>query len=144
MKPDYTTVFYFPVKSPEGSVTREDIDAIEHLDVWWMYKKYWTEHNPSVTISVKEDEWIEVANWVYDHWEDVGGLSFLPYSDHTYKQAPYQEVDAAGFEQFLREFPQPNRIEWEDLGLFELEDTTVSSSTLACSSGSCELVDIGK
>jgi ribonucleoside-triphosphate reductase len=142
MKPEHTTVFYFPVKSPEGAVTRDEVTAIEHLDLWLMYKKYWTEHNPSVTISVKESEWIEVANWVYDHWEDVGGLAFLPYSDHSYKQAPYQEVDASGFQQFLLEFPQPTRIEWEDLALFEHEDSTTGSSTLACSAGNCELVDI--
>jgi len=142
-KPDVTTVFYFPIKSPEGAVTREDITAIEHLDLWLSYKKYWTEHNPSVTVSVKESEWIEVANWVYDHWEDVGGLSFLPFSDHTYKQAPYQEVDLSGFKQFIHEFPQPSRIDWENLALFEIEDSTTGSQTLACVSGQCELADIG-
>ncbi len=139
-KPNDVTVFYFPVKAPEGSITRNDLSAIDHLNTWLMYKKHWTEHNPSVTISVKENEWIEVANWVYENWEDVGGLSFLPHSDHTYKQAPYQECDETTYRQFLADTPL--KVDWVDLGLYEDDDNTVGSSTMACTSGACELVDL--
>lgn len=140
MKPDNTTVFYFPVKAPEGAVTRNELSAIEHLDIWLAYKRHWTEHNPSVTISVREDEWIEVANWVYEHWEDVGGLSFLPHSDHTYRQAPYQECDITTYRQFLADMPET--IDWSDLEYFEFEDNTTGSGTLACTGSACEVVDL--
>lgn len=141
MDPDNTTVFYFPVKAPDGAITREQLTAVDHLDIWLVYKKNWTEHNPSITVSVKEHEWIEVANWVYENWEDVGGISFLPYSEHTYKQAPYQECDEATYKQFLAD--SPRSLDWGDLPFYEFEDNTAGSQTLACTSSSCELVDIG-
>lgn len=140
VRPNDTTVFMFPQKAPEGAVTRNDLTAIEHLDNWLDYKRFWTEHNPSVTISVKEDEWIEVANWVYTHWEDVGGLSFLPYSDHVYKQAPYQEIDEATYNQWMADMPDD--IDWKALESFEFEDNTTGTQTLACTSNVCELVNI--
>lgn len=140
MKPDHTTVFYFPQKAPEGAVTRKHITAIEHLNIWKAYKQHWTEHNPSVTISVREDEWIEVANWVYDNWEDVGGISFLPYSEHTYKQAPYEDCTEADY--WLKKAEMPAQINWTDLSAYEFEDGTTGSQTLACTSGECEVVDI--
>lgn len=135
-----TTVFYFPVKAPDGSVVRTEISAIDHLEVWRAYKLYWTEHNPSVTISVKEDEWISVAEWVYNNWDDVGGISFLPYSDHTYKQAPYQEVDSTAYNQFVAD--SPSSIDWSLLQSYEFEDNTSGTQALACTSNACELVDI--
>lgn len=140
-KPDDTVVFTFPIAAPAGAVTRKDLTAIEHLEAWLMYKKYWTEHNPSVTISVKEDEWIEVANWVYTHWEHVGGLSFLPYEDHVYQQAPYQECDETTYKQFVADMPKS--IDWNMLSAYELEDTTAGTQSLSCTSGACELVNIG-
>jgi ribonucleoside-triphosphate reductase len=140
-KPESSTVFTFPVKAPENAVTRHDISAVEHLDIWLAYKKFWTEHNPSITVSVKEDEWIEVANWVYQNWDDVGGLSFLPFEDHTYKQAPYQECDETTYNQFYHDTPKV--IDWSLLEGYEFEDNTTGSQTLACTSGSCELVDVG-
>lgn len=140
MKPDHTTVFYFPQKAPEGALTRTDLTAIEHLEIWKVYKQHWTEHNPSVTISVREDEWIEVANWVYDNWEDVGGISFLPYSEHTYKQAPYQDCTEADY--YLKQAEMPESIDWSLLSVYETEDTTTGSQTLSCSAGNCEVVDI--
>lgn len=140
MNPDSSTVFTFPVKAPDNSITRNDLSAVEHLEIWLAYKKYWTEHNPSITVSVREHEWIEVANWVYENWEDVGGLSFLPTDDHTYKQAPYQECDETTYNQFYHDTPKV--IDWSMLSAYEQEDNTVGSQTLACTSGSCELVDI--
>lgn len=140
MNPDSSTVFTFPIKAPENSITRNDLSAVEHLEIWLMYKRYWTEHNPSITVSVREHEWIEVANWVYENWDDVGGLSFLPTDDHTYKQAPYQECDEATYNQFFHDTPKV--IDWSMLSAYEQEDNTVGSQTLACTSGSCELVDI--
>lgn len=139
-KPDNTTVFYFPQKAPEGALTRKDISAIEHLNIWKAYKQHWTEHNPSITVSVKEHEWIEVANWVYDNWEDVGGISFLPYSEHTYRQAPYEDCTEADF--WLKKAEMPETIDWSLLSAYEFEDTTSGSQTLSCSAGNCEVVDI--
>lgn len=140
MKPDTTTVFYFPQKAPDGSITRNDITAIEHLNIWKVYKQHWTEHNPSVTISVRESEWIEVANWVYDNWEDVGGISFLPYSDHTYRQAPYEDCTEADY--YLKKADMPESIDWSLLSAYEQEDTTSGTQTLSCSAGNCEVVDV--
>jgi ribonucleoside-triphosphate reductase len=138
MKPVDTTVFYFPTKAPEGAVTRTQISAIDHLEFWKVYKQHWTEHDPSITISVKEDEWIGVANWVYSNWDIVGGISFLPYSDHTYQQAPYQETDESGYNQFVADSPE--YIDWSILPFYEAEDNTSGTQTLSCVSGSCELV----
>lgn len=140
MKPDHTTVFSFPQAAPKGATTRNDITAIDHLNVWRVYKQHWTEHNPSVTISVRESEWIEVANWVYDNWADVGGISFLPYSEHTYKQAPYQDCTEADF--FLAKAAMPDSIDWSLLSVYETEDTTTGSQTLSCTAGNCEIVDV--
>jgi len=140
MKPEATTVFSFPQKAPEGAVTRNDLTAIEHLEVWKAYKVHWTEHNPSVTINVREDEWIEVANWVYENWEFVGGISFLPHTEHTYKQAPYQDLTEADY--YLAKANMPENIDWSLLSAYEFEDNTTSSQTLSCSAGNCEVVDI--
>jgi ribonucleoside-diphosphate reductase alpha chain len=139
-KPDHTTVFYFPQAAPEGALTRKDISAIEHLNIWKVYKQHWTEHNPSITVSVKEHEWIEVANWVYDNWEDVGGISFLPYSEHTYRQAPYEDCTETDY--WLKKAEMPETIDWSLLSVYETEDTTTGSQTLSCSAGNCEVVDI--
>lgn len=140
MKPDHTTVFAFPQKAPDGALTRNDLSAIEHLEIWKAYKVHWTEHNPSVTINVREDEWIEVANWVYKNWEFVGGISFLPFTEHTYKQAPYQDITEADY--FLAKANMPETIEWSLLSTYEFEDTTSGSQMLSCSAGNCEVVDV--
>lgn len=139
-KEDQTTVFYFPVKAPEGAITRHDLTALEHLEIWKVYKEAWTEHNPSITINVKKDEWIEVAGWVYKNWDVVGGLSFNETDDNIYIQPPYTDVDEFTYEQYVARGPKV--IDWSDLELFEEEDTTTGSQTLACVSGNCELVDI--
>ena len=141
MKPGDTHVFSFPVKAPEGAITRNDLTAIEHLNTWLVYQRAWCEHKPSITVSVKEDEWMEVGAWVYKHFDEVSGISFLPHSDHTYKQAPYQEVTKEEYETLVEKMPK--QIRWEDLSFYETEDGTSVNATLACSSdGNCELVDI--
>lgn len=136
-----TTVFSFPTKAPEGAVTRDDINAIQQLEIWLMYQRHWCEHKPSVTITVRNEEWLDVGAWVYKHFDEVSGVSFLPHSDHTYKQAPYQEITAEAYEAAFADMP--TAIDWTGLQEFEKEDTTVSSQTMACSGDSCELVDIG-
>lgn len=140
-KPDNTTVFFFPQKAPDGAVTRKQLGAIEHLNIWKVYKQHWTEHNPSVTISVREDEWIAVADWVYGNWDDVGGISFLPYSDHSYKQAPYEDCDQTTYNQFFHDMP--SHIDWTMLSAYETEDTTTGSQTLSCVAGNCDVISVG-
>jgi len=135
-----TTVFSFPTKSPEGAVTRADVDAVKQLDMWLMYQRKWCEHKPSVTISVRDDEWMKVGAWVYEHFDEVSGVSFLPHSDHSYSQAPYQECSKEQYEEALSDMPPT--IDWSRLPEFETEDTTKGSQTLACTAGVCEIVDI--
>lgn len=140
MKPDTTTVFSFPQKSPEGAITRNDMTAMEQLDLWMVYQKYWCEHKPSVTITVKDHEWMEVGAWVYKNFDEVSGVSFLPHSDHTYQQAPYQEVSKREYEDLLALMPK--RIDWSKLSDYELEDTSKGVSTFNCVGGNCEIVDL--
>ena len=138
MKPDSTTVFSFPMKAPEGADT--ELSAIDQLRTWATFQKYWCEHKPSVTISVKEDEWMEVGAWVYKHFDDISGISFLPHSDHTYAQAPYQEIDKKEYKKLDK--LMPSMIDWKKLQNYEKEDNTAGSKELACSAGVCEVVDI--
>ena len=141
MKPNDTYVFSFPVKAPEGAITRDHLTAIDHLNTWLVYQRSWCEHKPSITVSVKEDEWMEVGAWVYKHFDEVSGISFLPHSDHSYKQAPYQEVTETEYLELLAKMP--SNIRWEDLSFYETEDGTSGTQTLACTSdGNCEIVDI--
>tara|TARA_B100001059_G_scaffold225992_1_gene253827 strand:- start:1613 stop:2077 length:465 start_codon:yes stop_codon:yes gene_type:complete len=139
-KPDQTTVFSFPVKSPEGAVCTADMTAIEQLEMWLMYQRHFAEHKPSVTINVKADEWFEVGAFVYENFDEMSGVSFLPYDDHTYQQAPYQECEVSEYQMLLDKMPE--RIDWSKLADYEKEDTTVSMQTMACTGDSCELVDI--
>ena len=138
MKPDSTTVFSFPMKAPEGATT--DSSAIDQLRSWQTFQEYWCEHKPSVTISVKEDEWMEVGAWVYKNFDDISGISFLPHSDHTYAQAPYQEINKKEYEKLKNKMPES--IDWKLLQNYEKEDNTAGSKELACSAGVCEVVDI--
>lgn len=140
MKGDKVTVFSFPIKSPDGAITREDKTAIEQLELWLTYQRCWCEHKPSVTISVREHEWLDVGAWVYNHFDEVSGISFLPYSEHSYKQAPYQECDEETYLELLSE--TPTDIDWSQLQEFEDDDQTSGSQTLACSGDSCEVVDL--
>ena len=140
MKPDSTTVFSFPMKSPHGAVTRFDMSAIEQLELWLLYQRHWCEHKPSVTISVKEDEWMDVGSWVYRHFDEVSGISFLPFSEHTYKQAPYQDCTVEEYGEMLKQMPK--KVNWDLLREYEKEDTTSGGRELACTAGVCEIVDI--
>jgi ribonucleoside-diphosphate reductase alpha chain len=140
MKPNETYVFSFPVKAPSNAITRDKLTAIQQLDIWLIYQRHWCEHKPSITVSVKEDEWMEVGAWVYKNFDEVSGISFLPYSDHTYVQAPYQEVDKKSYDALVAKMP--HSINWDALSLYELEDSTTGSQALACVSGECEIVDI--
>ena len=139
-KPDNTYVFSFPTKSPSHSVFRNDKTAIEQLETWKIYHTSWCEHNPSVTITVREHEWIEVGAWVYSNFNEIGGVSFLPHSDHTYRQAPYQECGKEEYEKMFKLMPK--NIDWDKLSEYEKEDNTIGSQELACSGNSCELVDM--
>lgn len=140
MKPDHTTVFSFPVKAPEDAVTRHDFSAKEHLHLWKIYAEFWCEHKPSITVSVKPDEWVGVGAWLYDNFNIASGLSFLPHSDHIYKQAPYEDCTEDDYIQLLHQMPQS--IDWSRLSEYETEDTTKASQTVACTAGACEIVDI--
>lgn len=140
MKPDATTVFSFPMKSPTGAITRNDMTALEQLDLWLTYQRHWCEHKPSVTITVRDNEWMEVGAWVFKHFDEVSGVSFLPHSDHTYQQAPYQECSEREYLDALA--LMPSKIDWSKLSEYETEDTSKGTSTFACVGGSCEVVDL--
>ena len=139
MKPDHTMVFSFPMKA-EGSVTRNDLTAIEHLDLWLTYQRHWCEHKPSITITVREHEWMDVGAWVYNHFDEVSGISFLPHSNHSYRQAPYQDCTKEEYEKALA--AMPTNIDWSQLKNYEKEDKTVGTQSFACSGDKCELVDL--
>ena len=134
------TVFSFPMKAPTGSVCRNDMSAIEQLELWKLYAKHWCEHKPSVTISVKESEWVPVGAWCWENFEYLSGVSFLPFSDHTYIQAPYQDIDEKEYKKLVKKMPAT--LDWHKLQDFEKEDNTKGSQELACTAGVCELVDI--
>jgi ribonucleoside-diphosphate reductase alpha chain len=140
MKPENTTVFSFPVKAPDTAITRHDISATVHLHLWKIYAEFWCEHKPSITVSVKPDEWISVGSWLYDNFNIASGLSFLPHSDHIYKQAPYEDCTEEEYHNLLKQMP--DTIDWSKLSDYEKEDTTKASQSLACTAGVCEIVDI--
>ena len=165
MKPDATTVFSFPMKAPEGAVVTSDMTAIEQLEMWLAYQRHWCEHKPSITCNVKQDEWFEVGAFVYKHFDEMSGVSFLPFNEHTYKQAPYQDVEKSGdkipvYEYARNEWTDPDvligyqhtyeslleimpkKIDWTKLSEYEVEDNTSGMQTLACSGDVCEMVDI--
>ena len=137
-KPEHTLVFYFPMKSPKGALTRKDLSATEHLGIWKDYQDQWCEHKPSVTVSVKEDEWLDVGAWVYKNFDDISGISFLPYSDHSYKQAPYQEITYNEYRKWLKK--TTDVVDWSKITEYETEDNTENTKELACSAGTCEII----
>lgn len=139
-KPDQTTVFSFPMKAPAGATVTSDLSAIDQLKMWLAYQRSWCEHKPSVTINVKSDEWFSVGAFVYENFDEMSGVSFLPYNEHTYQQAPYQEVGKSDYEMLLS--CMPDSIDWSKLSEYEVEDNTAGSQTLACSGDSCEIVDL--
>ena len=140
MKPDQTTVFSFPQKSPEGAICTSNMSAIEQLEMWLMYQRHWTEHKPSVTINVKPDEWFEVGAFVYKNFDEISGVSFLPFNEHTYQQAPYQDCSKTDYKTLKS--VMPINIDWTKLSDYEMEDNTSGMQTMACSGDVCEMVDI--
>jgi ribonucleoside-diphosphate reductase alpha chain len=140
-KPEHTTVFSFPMESPKGAVCRKDMTAIEQLQLWTKYQKHWCEHKPSITISVKEHEWFDVGAWVWKNFDSISGISFLPFSEHTYRQAPYQDCTKKEYNELLVKIPK--KVDWSKLSNYEQQDYTVASQELACSAnGGCEIVDL--
>ncbi|TKK84668.1 hypothetical protein FDA94_29075 [Herbidospora galbida] len=139
-EPDVTSdtnqVFYFPIAAPKGAITREDLTAIEHLDLWLDLQNHWCEHKPSVTVSIRDKEWDDVKEWVWEHLDSLSGVAFLPYSDHVYKQAPYTECTQDMYEEALAAMPE---VRWEDLTFYELTDQTEGAQTLACTAAGCEI-----
>lgn len=141
MKPDVEVVFSFPVKAPDNCITVDRISAIEQLELWKAYKEHWCEHQPSITVYVREHEWMEVGAWVYKHFDIIGGLSFLPATGHTYQQAPYQAVPKAEYDALLKQMPELQ--DWSQLSAYEKDDSAVTATReIACSGGSCEIVDV--
>ena len=140
MKPDSTTVFSFPIKAPNGAIVTENLSAIEQLETWLVYQRHWCEHKPSITVNVRKDEWFEVGAFVYKHFDEMSGVSFLPYNEHTYQQAPYQDIGKHDYETLLSLMPKA--IDWSKLSEYETEDGTKSSQTFACTGDVCEMVDI--
>ena len=140
LNPLHTAVFSFPMKVEKGAVFRTDKTAIEQLELWKTYQKSWCEHKPSVTISVKENEWMTVGAWVYENFDYMSGVSFLPFSEHTYKQAPYQDCEKKDYEELLDKMPK--NVDWSKLAEYEMTDMTVGSQELACTAGVCEIVDL--
>ena len=140
MKPDATTVFSFPVKSPNKAIVTSDLSAISQLKTWLTYQRHWCEHKPSITCNVRKDEWFEVGAFVYEHFDEMSGVSFLPYNEHTYQQAPYQEVGKHDYNMLLSVMPE--KIDWAGLSEYEKDDNTVAMQTMACSGDVCEIVDL--
>lgn len=138
MRPDSTAVVSFAMTAPAGALTRNDVNAIEALELWLLYQREWCEHKPSVTITVRDEEWMHVGAWVYEHFDEVSGISFLPHSDHTYQQAPYQDLTPAEFAAWIIANPMP-KVDWSELADFEKTDNTVAMQTLACVAGACEI-----
>ena len=137
-KPDHTYVFSFPIKAPENAIYRKDMTAIQQLELWLTYQRHWCEHKPSITVSVKEQEWPEVGAWVWKHFDEMSGVSFLPFSDHVYAQAPYQDCTREEYEALAAKMPK--NVDWAKLADYEKQDMTIGSQELACVAGACELV----
>ena len=135
--PSNTSVFSFPVKVDKSAIFRADMSAIEQLELWLTYQKHWCEHKPSVTISVKEEEWLDVGAWTYKHFDFMSGVSFLPFSEHTYKQAPYQDIDEKDYTILLDKMPK--EVDWSKLSDYEKTDMTIGAQELACAAGFCEI-----
>jgi len=140
MKPDHTTIFSFPIKAPTNALHRNSMTAIEQLEFWKIYAEHWCEHKPSVTISMQESEWIGVGAWCWDNFDYLSGVSFLPSTDHSYKQAPYQDINSDEYKELIKSFPK--EINWSSLNEWEKEDNTKGTQQLACTAGTCEIVDI--
>ena len=139
-RPDATMVFSFPMKSPDGSIVQKDLDPLDHLELWLEYQKNWCDHKPSITVSYSDENFLKIGQWVWENWDYVSGISFLPYSDHVYEQAPFEPIGPRDYN--LLKSAMPDQIDWSQLASYETEDTTIQTQTLACTGGSCEVVDL--
>jgi ribonucleoside-diphosphate reductase alpha chain len=135
MKPLDTTIFSFPTKAPDGCVTRDELDSFTHLKLWLLYQRHWCEHKPSVTVYVKEADWPSVGAWVWEHFDEISGISFLPWDGGSYRQAPYEEIDKETYDKLKAEMPKT--IDWESF--IENDDNVEGAQMLACVSGVCEV-----
>ena len=135
-RPDSTAVFSFPMKAPKQAILRNDWSALTQLENWLIYQRHWCEHKPSVTISVKDEEWVDVGAWVWKHFDEISGVSFLPHSDHTYQQAPYEDCTKEVYNSLLKNTPK--YIDWTSF--IEEDDNTIGQQTLACTGGTCEII----
>ena len=133
-----SVVFSFPVKSPEGSVTVNQVGAMEQLKLWKVYQDHWCEHKPSITVYYTHDEFLEVAQWIWENFDTVSGISLLPVTDHVYQQAPYEDISTEKYDELVALMPVG--IDWSNLEYFEKEDNTTGSQELACTGGACEIV----
>ena len=140
MKPDSVVVFTFPMQAPESAILRDDRTAIEQLELWLTYQRYYCEHKPSITVNVREHEWMTVGAWVYEHFDEVSGVSFLPHSDHTYQQAPYEDCTEGVYKEAAKGMPES--IDWSRIEEYELSDSTKGMKTMACTGSICEMVDL--
>ena len=133
-----SAVFSFPVKAPESSVTVKQVGAMQQLELWKAYQNHWCEHKPSITVYYTDSEFLQVAQWIWENFDLCSGISLLPYSDHVYQQAPYEDIDAEKYDELVASMPQG--VDWDDLEKYEEEDNTTGSQELACVGGACEIV----
>ena len=133
-----SSVFSFPIKAPESSVTVKQVGAMQQLELWKAYQNHWCEHKPSITVYYTDDEFLQVAQWIWENFDLCSGISLLPYSDHVYQQAPYEDIDAEKYDELVASMPQG--VDWNDLEKYEEEDNTTGSQELACVGGACEIV----
>ena len=139
-RPEHTVIFSFPTKSPKESMTYKDYNSKDHLDLWLTYQKYWCDHKPSVTINYNDEDFMDIGQWVYNNWDWVSGISFLPHTDHVYEQAPFEAISEEEYQNLID--TMPSTLDWSELSNYEKTDTTTSSHSLACSGGSCDVVDL--
>ena len=133
-----SSVFSFPVKAPKSSTTVSEVGAMEQLKLWKTYQNYWCEHKPSITVYYTDDEFLEVAQWIWENFDLCSGISLLPVSDHVYQQAPYEDISKEKYQELIQQMPM--NVDWNDLEQFEKEDNTTGSQELACTGGACEIV----
>ena len=139
MKPESTMIFSFPQQAPEGSKVVADDAAIKQLEIWKIYQDHWCEHKPSITVYYNDDEFLDIGSWVYNNFDDISGVSFLPRDDHSYVQAPYESISVEVYDELISGMPE---IDFSALSEFEKVDSTVGSKELACTAGVCEMVDL--
>jgi len=138
MRPEHTVVFEFPIQSPENAMCQKDLSALNHLDLWLMYQTHYCDHKPSITVSYRDSEFLDVGSWVYNHFDLISGISFLPQSDHIYNQAPFQEITKEEYDLLVQR--QPVDVDWSEITMYEVRDTTKNSHALACTANGCELI----